>query len=184
MVKGVRTPLDSLGEEVPKRRQKAAKTAFRRTELSPDAPKPNLDSLIANNGAEPTVLALSAWDARVRGTPIVDVAYQMGVSIEGAKELIRQAHAAIAEDLKENLEVNRQLDLARIDGMLAVYYPAAKGGDMDAAALTLKCMQHRAKLCGIEPQLDPGRSNPQSILVWIQHALPSINKIVDGLPAE
>src|SRR5262245_22808183 len=116
--------------------------------------------------------------------PIVDVAHQLGVSIEAAKELIREAHAAIAEDLKENLEVNRQLDMARIDGLLAVYYPAAKGGDMGAAALTLKCIHHRAKLCGIEPQADPGRCNPQSILVWIQHALPSINKIVDGFPAE
>jgi hypothetical protein len=59
----------------------------------------------------------------------------MGVSIEGAKELIRQAHAAIAEDLKENLEINRQLDLARIDGMLAVYYPQAKAGDMHVPPL-------------------------------------------------
>jgi hypothetical protein len=49
--------------------------------------------------------------------PIVDVAHQLGVSIEAAKELIREAHAAIAEDLKENLEVNRKLDMARIDGV-------------------------------------------------------------------
>jgi hypothetical protein len=98
--------------------------------------------------------------------------------------LIREAHAAIAEDLKENLEVNRQSDMARIDGLLAVYYPAAKGGDMGAAALTLKCIQHRAKLCGIEPLQDPGRSKPESVLVWVQAALPNITKIVDGLPSE
>jgi hypothetical protein len=54
---------------------------------------------------------------------------------------------------------------------------------MDAAAIPLKCMQHRAKLCGIEPQADR-QMQPQSTLVWIQHALPSINKIVDDLPAE
>jgi hypothetical protein len=40
--KGVRTPLDSLDEDVPKRRQKAAKETFRRIELASDAPKPNL----------------------------------------------------------------------------------------------------------------------------------------------
>jgi hypothetical protein len=64
--KGVRTPLDSLDEDVSKRRQKAAKATFPRIELASDAPKPNLDNLIAKNGAEPTALALSAWDARLR----------------------------------------------------------------------------------------------------------------------
>jgi hypothetical protein len=60
---GVRAPLNSLTK--PEKR-KGTKTAFKRTQLAPDALKPNLDNLIARNGAKPTALALSAWDARLR----------------------------------------------------------------------------------------------------------------------
>jgi hypothetical protein len=108
----------------------------------------------------------------------------MGLSIEGTKALIKEAHDAIHEDLKTNLDLNRQLDLQRIDGLLQVYYPLARSGDPDSANVTLKCLAQRSKLTGIEPMPDPGRSNPQNVLVWIQSQLPSINKIVDALPAE
>jgi hypothetical protein len=50
--------------------------------------------------------------------------------------------------------------------------------------VVLKCLAQRSKLTGIEPQPDPGRSNPQNVLVWIQNQLPSINRIVDALPLE
>jgi len=157
---------------------------LRRTELSPDAPAPRTARLIENQGTEPTEAALCAWEARIKGMPIVDVAHELGVSIVAAKQLIRDAHAAIMEDLKENLDLNRQLDLGRIDGLLQIYYPLARSGDTDCAAVTIKCLQHRAKLVGIEALPDPGRSNPQNVLIWIQNQLPNINKIVDALPVE
>jgi hypothetical protein len=156
----------------------------KRTELAPDAPAPALQAVVAERGPEPTEAALSAWEARVRGEPIVDLAHRMGLTIETAKLLIKEAHDAIHEDLKTNLDLNRQLDLQRIDGLLQVYYPLARSGDPDSANVTLKCLAQRSKLTGIEPMPDPGRSNPQSVLVWIQNSLPSINKIVDALPAE
>jgi hypothetical protein len=156
----------------------------KRTDLAPDAPAPAFEAVVAKRGAEPTTAALSAWEARVRGEPIVDVAHQMGVTIETAKLLIREAHDAIHEDLKTNLDLNRQLDLQRIDGLLQVYYPLARQGDPDSANVTLKCLAQRSKLTGIEPMPDPGRSNPQNILLWIQGQLPSIQKIVDALPPE
>jgi hypothetical protein len=108
----------------------------------------------------------------------------MCVSIEEARMLIAEAHAAIAEDLKENVELNRQLDLARLDGLLATYYPMAKSGDTNAAKLVIRCVQHRATLTGIVSLPSPGRSHPQSILVWIQQALPNINRLVESLPSE
>jgi hypothetical protein len=106
------------------------------------------------------------------------------VSIESARALIREVHEAVAEDLKENLDLNRSIDLARIDGLLSTHYPKAKAGKVKSAQLVLKCLERRAKLTGVEPLPDPGRSHPQSVLIWIQEKLPSINAIVSSLPPE
>jgi hypothetical protein len=117
--------------------------------------------------------------------PIVDVAHKMGCSIELAKQLISEVHHAIHEDLKAALELNRTLDLSRIDGLIASYYPAAKGGDERAAGVVLKALQHRAKLTGAEPSPEPARFNHvETVQAWIVNVLPSINRFVDDLPKE
>jgi hypothetical protein len=177
MPHGVTTPAKKEARTIVKAR-------FRRTELAPEAPAPQLQAVIAEHGPEPTAEALVAWGQRVRGEPIVDVAHEMGLSIPAAKQLIKEAHEAIHEDLKANLNLNRELDLQRVDGVLKAFYPDACHGDVDAANVTLKALQHRAKLTGVEPPADPGRSNPAGVLVWIQNQLPAINKIVDALPLE
>lgn len=148
------------------------------------APAPATSALISIQGQKSVTEALEAWDMRIRGEPLIDIAHQMGVSIEGAKLLIKEAHQAIAEDLKENLEQNRQLDLGRIDGLLKCYYPMAVEGELKSAGLVLKCLERRAKLTGVEPENIPSNTSPQNVLVWIQAQMPRINKIVDALPEE
>jgi hypothetical protein len=160
---------------------------FKRTELAPDAPAPRTNAMIAVEGSERFQSALKAWDKRLAGVPIVDIAHEAGISIESARVLLKEAHQAIAEDLKDALEQNRALDLARIDGLLASYYPVAKEGDSKAALVILKCLQHRATLTGITPERPSqiAHSNqPTNILVWIQQQLPEISRIVDALPKE
>lgn len=154
------------------------------SELAPDAPAPALELLVFNEGRNTAQEALNAWNMRLMGHPIVDIAHNMGVSIEGAKFLIKEAHRAIAEDLKENLEQNRQLDLGRIDGLIRAFYPVAIEGEEKAGHLVLKCLERRAKLTGTEPEAIPTNTNPQNVLVWIQAQMPRINKIVDALPEE
>jgi hypothetical protein len=152
--------------------------------LKPDAPAPRLAELAAEYGHGLTAKSLTAWGQRLQGASIVDVAHGLGVSIESAKALIREVHDAVREDLKENLDLNRSLDLARIDGLLNAHYPRAKAGKVKSAQLVLRCLERRAKLTGVEPLPDPGRSHPTNVLVWLQNSLPSINKIVDSLPPE
>lgn len=181
--------LDNAVPAEKSKRGKAAKPApmreaQKRTPLSPDAPAPRFNGVLAHRGPELTAKALAAWNARVSGVPIVDVAYELGVSIELAKKLIAEVHAAIRDDLKESLDMNRQLDLERVDGLVNTFYPIARSGDTDSAAVVLRALQHRAKLTGVEPLPDPGRSHPQNVLVWIQQQMPGIHKIVDSLPLE
>lgn len=158
--------------------------AERRTALSPDAPAPRFSEVLAQRGPELTERALAAWTARVEGVPIVDIAHQMGVSIVLAKKLIAEVHEAIRDDLKDNLELNRQLDLERVDGLLHTFYPQARAGDTDSAAVVIRALQHRSKLTGIEPLPNPTQNHPTNVLVWIQNQMPSINKLVDSLPME
>jgi len=84
---------------------------------------------------------LSAWEMRIRGEPISDIAHTLGLSLEGAKRLIREAHDALADDLKENLAQNRSLDLERIDGLLRTFYAPGQEGSVKAALVTLKCLE-------------------------------------------
>ncbi len=87
--------------------------------------------------------------------------------------------------MKANLDLNRQLDLSRIDSLLKAFLPAAKATDPDAANVVLRCLQHRAKLTGQEPDQPATRlTSPNNVMVWIQQQLPSINRIVDNLPLE
>jgi hypothetical protein len=154
-------------------------------ELPPDAPAPAMEFMIAEVGPQTVREALTAWDMRVRGEPIIDIAHQMGITIEGAKRLIKEAHQAIAEDLKDNLEQNRRLDLDRIDGLIKAHYPeATQGKDVKSGMLVLRALERRAKLTGIEPESVPTNTSPHNVLVWIQAQMPRINKIVDALPEE
>lgn len=155
-----------------------------RTELTPDAPAPRIGEMLQAYGPKGLESSLKAWDMRLRGKPITDIAHEFCLSIEAARILIKEAHEALREDLKENVDQNRALDLARIDGLLATFYPAAQAGDDKAAAITLKCIERRAKLTGTEPDVPNPRTEPTNVLVWVQQQLPAINRIVDALPVE
>ncbi|HEX4714069.1 MAG TPA: hypothetical protein VH164_03985 [Ktedonobacteraceae bacterium] len=162
-----------------------AQEIVQRTQLAPDAPAPLLNGVIAEHGEEPTARALEAWNARLDGVAIVDIAHQLGVSIELAKVLLREVHAAIYEDLKANVDLNRQLDLGRIDQIILGHLPGAKAGDDKSANVVLRALQQRAQLTGQIAPSEPGRGpGPNNVLVWIQNQLPSINRIVDSLPLE
>ena len=176
--------------EGPKEKRKAKakpapiRDAEKRTPLSPQAPSPRFNGVLAERGPELTKQALEAWDARIQGVPVVDIAFGMHISIELAKKLISEVHAAIRDDLKDAIDLNRQLDLERVDGLINTFYPIARAGDTDSAAVVIRALQHRSKLTGIEPLPDPGRSHPVNVLNWINLQLPNIHKIVDSLPLE
>ena len=184
--------LDAIVEELRKetrppkpRRLPTTKELSARTALAPDAPAPRVNGMIADWGEEPTARALEAWNARLEGVPIIDIAHQLGVSIELAKSLLREVHSAIYEDLKANVDFNRQLDLGRIDQLIKGHLPAAKAGDDKSANVILRALAQRAQLTGQIQAPDPGRGpGPQNVFMWIQQQLPSINRLVDSLPVE
>jgi hypothetical protein len=152
--------------------------------LAPDAPAPRLEALVNEYGPGPCARALMAWQARMNGDSIIAIATDLGLSIPAAKDLISEVYAAIQEDLKENIDLNRQLDLARIDALIGAHFPRAQQGKTKSAQFILRCIERRSKLIGLEPMPAPSQHNSQSVLIWIQEKLPSIDAIVRALPPE
>jgi hypothetical protein len=177
--------LAAKGAGLPRMPHKTALACQPTPAPAPDAPAPRLSHCVTKYGPEPTKRALAAWKARVQATSITDIAHELGLTLEGARALLNEVHAAIREDLKDSLELNRQLDLDRIDALLRTWFPIALRGDPDGAAVTLKSIQLRAKLAGHEiTPLNPCSNQPSNVLVWIQAQLPAINRLVDSLPVE
>jgi hypothetical protein len=113
-----------------------------------------------------------------------EIAMQMGITVQTVKTLIDKVYKAVAEDLKEQLDLNRSIDLARIDDLLESHLPRAKQGKTKSAGVVLRCLERRAKLIGIEPLPAPTQHHHTNVLAWINTQLPSINKLVDSLPPE
>lgn len=156
-----------------------------RTPFTSDAPAPRLEAIVQAQGPDLAAEAISAWDQKVNGHGIIDIAHEMKVSIETARLLIRQVQEAITLDLKESVTQNRELDLARIDRLVRAWFPLACAGDEGAANVMVKLLAQRGKLTGANNEQPDAKSmQPQNILVWIQSQLPSINRIVDSLPIE
>jgi hypothetical protein len=152
--------------------------------LAPDAPAPRLQKLVDELGSGPCARALKAWEQRMMGDSILAIATDLRLSIPAAKELLREVHTAVAEDLKENLDLNRSLDLARIDSIIGAHLPKAQAGKVKSAQLVLRCLERRAKLVGIDAMPEPTRGHQTNVLCWIQAQLPGIAKLVDSLPTE
>jgi len=139
----------------------------------PDTPAPRLNAIALAHGAQPIARALVAWEKRLRGVPIIDVARDLGLSIEEAKVCLGQIHNIICEDIKDAIALARALDLERIDGLLATFYPRALAGDKAAALVVLKCLDRRAELCGTQPcpnRIGKG-SGRHNVLLWLQNQL-------------
>jgi hypothetical protein len=170
------------------RREALARTANQELpepeKLAPDAPAPRLQTLINEYGPGPCARALAAWQARINGDSILQISTDLGLSIPAAKDLLCEVYEAIREDLKENIDFNRQLDLARIDSIIGAHLPKAQSGKVKSAQLVLRALERRTKLIGLEPMPAPTTNHSQSVLIWIQGQMGSINKLVDSLPPE
>jgi hypothetical protein len=153
------------------------------TVLGPDAPAPRTQLLISELGPEPAALAITAWQARLSGMPLIDIAHEMGLTIPAARALINDAYTALREDLKDNIELNRTIDLARVDELIKSWLPLAQRGDPAAANVMLKALSLRSRLASTEPTpASTERVHPQNVLVWVQQQLPAIEKLVQAIP--
>ena len=59
-------------------------------------------------------------------------------------------HRALADREAEAIDEHRVLELARLDAVQAAYWAEAVSGDVQAAAVVLRCIEQRARLLGLD----------------------------------
>ena len=77
-----------------------------------------------------------------------EIAKALGVSLATVNRDVRAVRAEWAEE-RQDLYANLDLDLQRIDAMLAAIFPAAAKGAIDAIEAVLKLMHQRARYLGL-----------------------------------
>jgi methylphosphotriester-DNA--protein-cysteine methyltransferase len=102
----------------------------------------------------------TALELRLSGKTFQAIADELGCSKHTAHRLVEQALDAT---IKEPAERVREMELHRLDGMFAGFWPQAQQGDAVAAAGCLKVMEHRAKLLGLYAA-EPVRGNGEQAI--------------------
>lgn len=96
-----------------------------------------------------------ALELRMGGMPVLDIAQQLGVARETASRLLAEALEDTKEEIKENAEGLRAIELRRIEEYIRALRPAALAGD-EAAHRALRGWHERlAKLTGLDRQPEP-----------------------------
>lgn len=91
---------------------------------------------------------LRALELRKSGAAYATIAEVLGYrSPSGAHAAVK---SALKKTLQEPADELRQLELARLDAMLAALWPKANAGDVKAVHGVLKVLERRAKLLGLD----------------------------------
>lgn len=99
-----------------------------------------------------------AWDLRLKGFTIPEIAMDLKVSVGAAADYLRATLDELRSAARENADSWRRIELARLDGLIAVWVPialdtshpeAARG-----AAIVIRAIEAQSRLLGLL-QLNP-----------------------------
>jgi hypothetical protein len=72
-------------------------------------------------------------------------------------------HRALADREADAIDEHRALEVERLDAVQAAYWAEAVSGDVQAAAVVLRCIEARAKVLGLD-QPSSASTKPRSII--------------------
>jgi hypothetical protein len=87
---------------------------------------------------------------RIGGASYRAIGEQLGITESGAAKAVKRAMKRIADEVKENAEQYRDLQLERLDKMLLAVWSDAIKGSYGAVDRVLKIEYQRAKLLGLD----------------------------------
>lgn len=110
-------------------------------------PRGKRDSKTSPRRAKTVSDAMKALALRSEGLTIAEIGKRLGVVPSRAHDLVSEAMGSV---YSEAVESSRQLDLVRLDALLAVHYGKALKGDHAAFDAVMAVMARRAKLIGYD----------------------------------
>jgi DNA-binding CsgD family transcriptional regulator len=93
---------------------------------------------------------IAALELRRAGKTYRAIGAALGITEPGAHACVKRALARGAAELREAAAEAIELDLERLDALLAGFWDRAEAGDEDAADRVLKILERRAKLLGLD----------------------------------
>ena len=136
-----------------------------------------------------------AVELRITGHTYQDIGGLMGITRQGAHELVRHELSNMVDVTREQIAGERQLEVARIEVMVKKIWPRAFPDDgsidYDGVRSLLRCMERKQKLLGLEaPQkhtVDMGHLQGQAALMveMITRVIPddSVPKVYEAMEA-
>ncbi len=97
-----------------------------------------------------TVRGKDALALRCEGLTFAAIGTRLGVSLQRAHQLVKDALAAVAAERKDLAEHQLEFELSQIDSVVRGMAPKSARGDAKAGAVILKAMERRAKLLGLD----------------------------------
>lgn len=91
-----------------------------------------------------------AIDLRRQGLTFEAIGERMGISRQSAHELVQKAMVEFRTDTAEAVEDHRRLELARLERIAEILWPAVEEGRGDAVDRVLKVAQRKAALLGLD----------------------------------
>lgn len=113
--------------------------------------KPKLSASVIRSTARVQEMMVRALDLVVQGKGVKDVAKDLGVSDERARQLIDQCLAERQADVNARKDQVRTITLARLDAMVAELWP--KRGSPYVVKVITELEDRRAKLLGLDQQI-------------------------------
>lgn len=93
---------------------------------------------------------LEAVRLRTAGQPYSSISLSLGIAKSSVHRAVTRAMARTATTLAEDAGVLRQIEIARLDALLAGLWPRATSGDVPAVHAALKVGERRARLLGLD----------------------------------
>ena len=122
----------------------------------------------------------AALFARMGGKTYAQIADELGISIERASQLVEEALKAIKQETAEQAAKLKEIELARLDRLLAAIWPQTMKGDVQAIDRALKIMKRRAELLGLDAPIKQDFTSDGKVIEFVIKAA----SVPDGVPPE
>lgn len=93
---------------------------------------------------------VEALRLRASGMNYEEIGKAMGIPKGSAYRHVMKALASLRENVKEEADQVRVLELQRLDGLFKRAFEAVDSGDIRAIDQAIRCMDRRAKLMGLD----------------------------------
>lgn len=126
---------------------------------------------------------VEALRLRASGMNYEEIGREMGIPKGSAYRHVMKALAALRENVKEEADQVRVLELQRLDRLFKRAFEAVDSGDIRAIDQAIKCMDRRAKLLGLDmpAKLAQTDSQGRDIEGW-QHLQAVVLQVLEPHP--